>query len=219
MLKIWSVTTLSIALLATAAIQLSAEHTYALPISESLQKLTSGTPSTVPDVGRIESITEQIVGSPIKENVQAGEPVSVSIPSIGLNAPVWGVGVNNKGEMDVPSGESGAVGWYKYGTRPGRVGSAVLAGHVFAVFKNLKAVKIGDEIYLETSSGVTQQFIVREATVYALNQLSPATLFNRNDGRWLNLITCAGTYVESLGTYTHRLIVFAELIENERSER
>jgi sortase (surface protein transpeptidase) len=142
-----------------------------------------------------------------------GHPVSLAVPSIGLNSPVQEVGVNALGEMDVPSGKTNNVGWYKDGTVPGNIGSAVLDAHVFAAFKNLKNVKVGDDIILKDGDGHTLIFRVEEATVYAIKDVPLQRLFNANDGVRLNLITCAGNLTPDGKTYDHRLIVYAKLVE------
>jgi len=143
----------------------------------------------------------------------ATEPVRLQIPRIKLNAPVQKVGVNEKGEMDVPSGKSGNVGWYAYGTKPGDVGSAVMDAHVYAAFAKLKNVKEGDHVYVTTESGEKLDFLVWGTATYKLEDVPREFLFAKNDAERLHLITCAGKYLSSSGTYSHRLIVYATLVE------
>jgi LPXTG-site transpeptidase (sortase) family protein len=140
-------------------------------------------------------------------------PAALQIPSIHLNVPVINVGVNAKGEMDVPDGRTNNVGWYGRGTIPGEMGSAVFDAHVFAAFKNLRYVKIGDNIYVTTKSGEVRHFVVRSSMIYKTEQVPVNLLFNVADDQHLNLITCAGKYVASRGTYDHRLIVYAVLMD------
>lgn len=140
-------------------------------------------------------------------------PRHLHIPSIDLSSPVIDVGINSKGEMDVPSGKTNHVGWYQYGTVPGDTGSAVLDAHVYAAFKNLKHMRIGDEILVTTEGGETRRFVTRDIVTYRLEDLSPEFLFNRADARRLNLITCAGTWNTARQDYSHRLVVFGEFIE------
>src|ERR1700741_1307239 len=73
-------------------------------------------------------------------------PTAINIPSIKLNSKIEKVGKDDKGRMAVPSGKTDNIGWYERGTIPGETGSAVLAAHVYAAFKNLKKVRTGDEI-------------------------------------------------------------------------
>jgi sortase A len=140
-------------------------------------------------------------------------PVALSIPSIRLNVPVINVGINSKGEMDVPDGRTKNVGWYERGTIPGDMGSAVFDAHIYAAFKNLRYVKVGDDIYVTTKTGEIRHFRVESSIVYKLEQVPADRLFNADDDRHLNLITCAGKYVASRGTYDHRLIVYAVLVD------
>jgi hypothetical protein len=61
--------------------------------------------------------------------VTAGQPTSLAIPAIGVNAAVEQVGVNAQGNMDVPRNPNNTA-WYAPGARPGQQGNAVIAGHV-----------------------------------------------------------------------------------------
>lgn len=140
-------------------------------------------------------------------------PVHLSIPVIGLASSVISVSTNERGEMDVPDGSTSDVGWYKDGVIPGQSGSAVMDAHVFAAFRNLNALSIGDELFVRTRAGSQLRFIVRDVKTYALTELSPDMLFEQTDGKHLNLITCAGSLTSDRSTYDHRLIVYAELAE------
>ncbi len=140
-------------------------------------------------------------------------PVHVSIPAIGLEQAVVRVGLNAKGEMDVPSGNTTDVGWYKNGTVPGELGSAVLDAHVFAAFAKLKELKVGNDIVVAMASGKHLRFVVADARTYALHDVSADELFNRADARRLNLITCAGNLTADHSTYDHRLVVHALLAQ------
>ncbi len=114
--------------------------------------------------------------------------------------------------MDVPSGNTDNVGWYKNGTVPGQLGSAVLDAHVFAAFKNLKNLLPGSDIYLLMNSGNFLHFITTDAKIYALNEFSSIPLFNLADTQRLNLITCSGSLTKDHSTYDHRLVVYTKLV-------
>ena len=139
-------------------------------------------------------------------------PVQLRIPAVGIDAPVQGVGVNQKGEMDVPSGTSDNVGWYKYGPVPGASGSAVIDAHVFAAFAPLKNVRPGDDIYVYMSDGSVRKFVVSDTQVFPLSSLSPNQLFRKTSRSDLNLITCAGSPTLGGTNYSHRLIVYSTLV-------
>lgn len=135
------------------------------------------------------------------------------IPSIGLNSTIIEVGINEKGEMDVPSGEGNDVGWYKFGTVLGEMGSAVVDAHVFAAFRKLGEVRAGDDIYV-FDNGKTLHFKVEMRVIYPLPDVPRNMLFERNDAKRLNLITCAGELTKDRSTYDRRLIVYAVLVES-----
>jgi LPXTG-site transpeptidase (sortase) family protein len=141
-------------------------------------------------------------------------PTTLSIPSIKLTTKIIPVGVDSQGDMAVPSGSTNNVGWYDAGTLPGEYGSAVLDAHVFAAFKNLRYAKIGDDIYVTDANGTQRHFTVTDSRVYKLSDVPADLLFNKTGGQYLNLITCAGTYIPSIDTYDHRLIVYAQLVDN-----
>jgi sortase (surface protein transpeptidase) len=140
-------------------------------------------------------------------------PVRLSIPSVKLSSAIVKVGTNVKGEMDVPSGKTKNVGWYAAGTMPGDIGSAVIGAHVFAAFANLHLVKPGTDIYVMSRDGKQLHFVVDAVKTYKLEDMSANDLFNRNDGRHLHLITCAGSVTPDGSTYSHRLVVYATLAE------
>jgi LPXTG-site transpeptidase (sortase) family protein len=140
-------------------------------------------------------------------------PTRISIPSIKLNSPIEEMGINSRGELDVPSGKTNIVGWYKDGTIPGQLGSAVLDAHVYAALRNLHSTKVGSDIYITMSNGTTLHYKITEKKTQPLSQVSADELFNRASGKELHLITCAGTFIKKLNTYDKRLLVYATLVE------
>ena len=136
-------------------------------------------------------------------------PVRLIIPSIKLDAPITPVGTNAKGEMDVPSGKTKNVGWYKDGTVPGENGTAVIDAHVFAAFSKLKNLKAGSDIYVVTATNERVHFVVGGAKTFTLNAITSRDLFGSDGAARLNLITCAGSLTKSKTTYEHRLVVYA----------
>lgn len=143
-------------------------------------------------------------------------PEVLHIPSLGLEARVQHVGVTAAGNMDTPSNFTD-VGWYTGGAVPGMLGSAVVGGHVdnalslAGVFKRLRELQVGDDLYIETAGGEVLHFVVEEVASYPRTEVPLQKVFNRTDGAWLNLITCDGEWVERERNYGHRLVVFAQL--------
>lgn len=178
--------------------------------------LLSFAPTFIPNTGAAISAvagpTTATSTEPLSVLVATTTPNILRIPTIAFANTVIPVGLNGKGEMDVPDGTSNDVGWYKYGPEPGAVGSAVLDAHVYAAFKDLDKLQVGDSIYVTNKDGEELHFVVEETAVTTLEQTSATRLFDRKDKARLNLITCAGTYSAARGTYDHRLIVYAVLV-------
>jgi sortase (surface protein transpeptidase) len=102
-------------------------------------------------------------------------PERINIPSIKLNSPIEEMGINSRGELDVPSGKTNIVGWYKDGTIPGEVGSAVLDAHVYAALKNLHSAKVGGDIYITMSNGTTLHYKITEKKTQPLKKFQPTS--------------------------------------------
>lgn len=142
-------------------------------------------------------------------------PVRLVIPAINVDAKIQSLGTTATGEMDVPS-TIDETGWYRLGSRPGEIGSAVIAGHLngergeAGVFNRLHLLKEGDTIYVEDAQGSFTRFTVRESREYEPGYAEE--VFSRNDGAHLNLITCKGVWDEAKKTYSNRLVVFADKI-------
>lgn len=145
-------------------------------------------------------------------------PSRLYIPSLNIDAKVQHVGIAASGNMAVPSNFTD-VGWYKYGTVPGRQGSAVIDGHVDnglslpGVFKRLTDIKIGDDVYIEDSEGHKLHFVVYDVEVYPYKSVPMDTVFASSMTANLNLITCEGSWVQSGKTYDHRIVVYTKLLQ------
>jgi sortase (surface protein transpeptidase) len=144
--------------------------------------------------------------------IESAYPSDLIIPSIHLASPIQAVGTTSEGAMAVPSGATTNVGWYKYGTIPGATGSAVLDAHVFAAFAKLKYLKPGSDIYVLAQDGSMRHFVVIRTQTYANANVPLNLLFNRSDGQYLNLITCAGKLTPDHTTYSARLVVYAKIV-------
>lgn len=168
------------------------------------------------ELGLVNSATQEGIGNPTGVPEL---PHKLLIPKIEVEADVQHLGVTDTGNMAAPSNFTD-VSWYKYGTTPGEKGSAVMAGHednaltLPGVFYDLHKLEIGDDIYVVRNNGERLHFKVVEETVYAYDDPKPLTkIFNRDDGTYLNLITCAGDWVPEAKTNDRRLVIYAKLVE------
>ncbi len=203
--------------------------TLLVPLQESVLSRTTPTPLP-PESGFVEDAAPEDVSAaltslekyiiptpaplPIKNKVMPRDyPVAISLPSLNQTNKVEKVGVNSKGEMEVPDGTTQNVGWWQDGTVPGEVGSAVIDAHVYAAFQNLRYLKIGAAVYVTMASGKMLHFAVEDSRLSLLSQVPLDFLFNRADTQRLNFITCAGKLTADHTTYTKRLIVYTKLIK------
>ncbi len=144
-------------------------------------------------------------------------PSRLSIPVLHIDAFVQKAGIKSDGSVGTPNNFTD-VAWYKYGTIPGQVGSAVIDGHVdnglglAGVFKHLVDIKVGDDVYLEQQDGNKLHFVVTDIESYPYKAAPTEEIFTQNDVARLNLITCEGVWVGSARTYDHRLVVFTKLV-------
>lgn len=158
-------------------------------------------------------IKNKQVAGVFDEKNDPGIPVGILIPEIDVRADIQSVGVNTKGEMDVPT-NAYDVGWFSFGSRPGEVGSAVVAGHAdtkngqMGVFANLNMLTEGSIIYIEDDKGEMHIFIVREIRILAPGFAEE--VFNKNDIPHLNLVTCDGVWNNNKMSYDKRLVVYAD---------
>jgi sortase family protein len=136
------------------------------------------------------------------------------IPRIGVDAIIQPVGRDAGGAMAAPPSLSN-VGWFNRGPLPGQPGDAVIDGHFGlppqpAVFRKLQLLRPGDEVEVIWANGRSLDFKVSGLQIVNADS-HPAGVFARTGPPRLSLVTCAGAWVQSKGTYSDRLIVTAML--------
>lgn len=155
----------------------------------------------------------QPIGNPINASAQIGIiPESMSIPAIGIDAPVQHLGTTETGEMAVPD-KIDEVSWFSPGYKPGQNGRAVVAGHVDgidgpAIFWDLSKLEPGDEIIVE-GEGRKLIFKVHTMESVPLDEADIPKIFGYTSSPELVLITCSGTYDFDRGTREERLVIYA----------
>lgn len=164
--------------------------------------------NTAPRVSGAENTPSEFVGR---------APVLLRIPAIGVLAHVQWVGVKSDGTMANPKGFAD-VGWFRDGAKPGERGSAVLAGHLDnglgqkAVFFDLEKLLPDDTVIVQNDAGEELTFRVLRTRVYNVADAPVHEIFNRDDGIYLNLITCDGAWDKNKKSYDKRLVVYTQLI-------
>ncbi|MGO4807825.1 class F sortase [Arthrobacter sp. 2MCAF15] len=147
----------------------------------------------------------------------ASTPVSVEVPSIGVNSTLLQLGKQANGEVATPPGEPGSpAGWYTNSAAPGQAGSAVILGHVnstkspIGVFYRLHELAPGQAITVTRSDHTAAVFTVDKVDVYRKANFPTVEVYKNADRPELRLITCGG-YDPATGQYLDNTVVYAHL--------
>jgi sortase (surface protein transpeptidase) len=146
---------------------------------------------------------------------EAPAPGRLTIPDLGVDAPVHPVGVAADGQMEIPA-DVARVGWYRFGPVPGNPGNAVLAGHVddaeqgLGALAALREVAVGTEVLVTDAAGVTSRWRVVSRQLIGKQALPTEDLFARTGPPRLVLVTCGGPFLAGTGHYRDNVVVVAE---------
>jgi LPXTG-site transpeptidase (sortase) family protein len=123
-----------------------------------------------------------------------GEPVRLVVPSLGVDAPVVGIGV--VGGVLLPPDDPTTLGWWSSGAEPGAAkGSALITGHTVhtggGAFDDLGTLRAGDRVRVRTLKGVIR-YHVTDVTTYRKARLAEhaKSVFSQSVNGRLVLITC-----------------------------
>lgn len=141
-------------------------------------------------------------------------PATVSVPSIGLDAPLIDLGIADDGAMEVPV-DADDVGWFTGGGKPGGRGPTVVAAHVDsasgpAVFARLDELVVGDRVDVTTIDGGVVSYAVTEVVDVPKAEFPTTRVFGAQPTDQLRLITCGGVFDRGSGHYDQNRVVFAE---------
>ena len=146
--------------------------------------------------------------------VTTAVPDRVTIPALGVDAPVVPVGVAADGALGIPTRPS-VVGWWAGGSSPGRSGGAtVLVGHVDsaatgpgALFR-LEAIRPGAVVTV-AAAGRTWRYVVQAVRAYPKATLPAASVFGQEVAPRLVIVTCGGPFDAATGHYLDNIVVWA----------
>ena len=152
------------------------------------------------------------------------QPVSLSVPAIGVHARVIALGLNANRTLAVPPLAKAAslTSWYDRGPLPGQRGAAAILGHVDAkgigpaVFYRLGSLRPGAKVYVRLRDGQTVIFEVYSVALYAKSAFPTSKVFGYTAWPTLRLITCGGVFDQQTGHYLGNIVVFASYIGSYR---
>jgi sortase (surface protein transpeptidase) len=157
----------------------------------------------------------QWAAAPEPSAAAVAEPVSLTIPAIGVSTQLVQLGLAPDGTLQVPS-NTAVAGWYTGSPRPGQTGAAVIAGHVDsqagpAVFFRLRLLQPGELVYVRRADGTLAVFQVTAVQTYPKTQFPTAAVYGPRPDAQLRLITCGGTFDPATGHYLSNVVVSATL--------
>lgn len=140
-------------------------------------------------------------------------PTAVRLPTVGVDAPLIGLGLAADGSMEVPTDFSEA-GWLTTAAPPGERGNAVIAGHVDdrsgpAVFFRLRDLQPGDPVEVSRTDGVLVTYTVDRVERYPKDAFPTEEVFGPVPGSSLRLITCGGSFDPAVRSYRDNIVVYA----------
>jgi hypothetical protein len=155
-------------------------------------------------------VRDKITGLVLPES----DPVTVSIPRIGVRSRLVDLDLNKYGVMELP--DPPVAGWFTRGATPGALGPAVITGHVTwdrapAVFHRLGSVRRGDRVTVTREDGRTAIFTVSRVARFSKSRFPSGEVYGPIDHAGLRLITCGGTYDAARRKYLDNVVVFARL--------
>jgi LPXTG-site transpeptidase (sortase) family protein len=143
-------------------------------------------------------------------------PVKLAIPAIVIEAPVTGLGLDEKGRLGAPPlSRPRTAGWYQGGPSPGEAGTALIVGHRDtrtgpAIFLNLNALRRGDSVRIVRADRRTAVFTVDTVKTYRKEKFPNDKVYGATGRPELRLLTCGGRFNKKTG-YVANVVVFAHL--------
>jgi sortase (surface protein transpeptidase) len=157
--------------------------------------------------------TGPIAAAPQQRSAQVSPPVTLTIPSIGVQTSLIHLGLAADGTLQVPQ-STAVAGWYTGSPRPGAVGSAVIAGHIDSrtgpgVFFRLSSLRPRDRVYVRRADGTLAVFLVTAVRQFPKDSFPTSAVYGPAPDPEVRLITCGGTFDPQLGSYLSNTIVYA----------
>lgn len=179
----------------------------------------SPTPTAVRAGGTRASTTDPARG-PI---LPAAQPTRLSIPAIGVDSNVHGLGLNPDRTVQVPPlGPESWAGWYRYSPAPGQLGPSILLGHIDSarygpgIFFKLGALRPRDTVSISRADHTVAVFQVERVVRYPKAHFPTAEVYGNTDHAALRLITCGGRFDPSAHSYEDNIVAYASLISSHR---
>jgi sortase (surface protein transpeptidase) len=156
------------------------------------------------------------LASPSASAEAIGDPVHLSVPSIGIETGLQPLHLLTDGTLQSPSSWN-VAGWYSDGIKPGQIGPAVIAGHIDstkgpAVFYRLNKLVVGAQAIVTEQDGAVLTFVVDDLQSYPKSGFPATAVYGPTPYPQLRLITCTGDFDYATHNYLDNLVVSAHLV-------
>ena len=163
----------------------------------------------IPELSATRSPARTLHVKPLR--ARPAPPVDLSIPALGVDAPVAAAGQID-GALQIPPPNE--AGWYADGPRPGEPGRAVIVGHLDtvdgpAVFGALPEIRRGMTIEVQGSDGARHSFETVGVASVSKARFPAQSVYAPSRKPTLALITCSGRFDAATGHYENNLIILA----------
>lgn len=160
-------------------------------------------------------------GVPVIPAVPDIPPASINIPKIHAASTLIPLGLNPDGSLATPDVKTPLqAAYYSLGVLPGKIGPAIVEGHIDGsspdgkagypgIFAHLKDLTIGDEIDITESNNVVLKFYVYRIMQMPKNAFDTATVYRNTATPEIRAITCQGAFDPKAHSYRDNLVVFA----------
>jgi hypothetical protein len=154
-----------------------------------------------------------VPGSAIPPSIEPRvRPSSLTIDDIDLWGPIRDVGIRDDGALEVP--DESEIGWYRYGSSPGRPGATVFAAHVtwngsIGPFLELGKLEPGARVEVRLEDDSLRTYEVVERTMYDKDSLPRERIWRTTGDETLVLITCGGSFNPDISRYRQNIVVYA----------
>jgi len=155
--------------------------------------------------------------------LEPSRPQRLSIPAIGLQAPILDVGLASDGSVGVPPlTQHNQAGWFDGGPTPGQFGPALIVGHADtrtgpSVFYNITKLKPGQKIEVFRADGSVAVFEVNSVEHFNKGRLPDQRIYGDYSRPSLRLMTCGGTWLGGGRGYSDNIVVFASLVASRKA--
>ena len=185
----------------------------AVPLSPTAAPPTADAPATSTSTPPAKSSTASVAPHGV-----GSDPIQITIPSISVKSNLLLLGLNSDRTVQVPPlSDVGEAGWYKYSPTPGKVGPAVILGHIDSaqygkgVFYDLGDVRQGNDVTVLRADHMVADFTVSRVIETPKTAFPTQEVYGNTSDSEIRLITCGGQFDSSARSYLDNIIVFATL--------